>query len=172
MSAPALILELRNKGYALRADGGYLDVSPADITPELLHCLQTNKAAILAELQREDTAIRAWLARTGETDPATITEVMTACRTNQNARAYYLQRAAAEPTATEARQKVIAMLKAKPDLRYALATDDATADPVCLVLGIRSVAGELIICELRIPRDRYNPFQLIDLLEKYGSIPQ
>lgn len=80
-----------------------------------------------------------------------------------------------EPPATEARQKVIAMLKARPDLRYALATDDADADPVCLVLGIRNTSpdGEaLITCALYMGRDRYDPFLLLDLLNRNGDIIQ
>lgn len=54
MGAPDLIFELRRKGYSIRADGGYLDISPADnLPPELLNILRQSKAEILTELQRE-----------------------------------------------------------------------------------------------------------------------
>ncbi len=41
-----------------------------------------------------ETAIRAWLALIEETDPATIAEVLTACRRDPEARVYFLSRAA------------------------------------------------------------------------------
>lgn len=54
MGAPDLIFELRRKGYSIRADGGYLDISPADnLPPELVKTIRQSKAAILTELQRE-----------------------------------------------------------------------------------------------------------------------
>lgn len=68
---------------------------------------------------------------------------------------------------TEARrQRVLAMLAARPDIRYAVLTD-TQADPeaVLLTLAIRGRAT----CELRIPRDRYDPFLLLDLIERHGG---
>ena len=54
MLAPDLIFELRRKGYSIRADGGYLDISPADnLPPELVKTIRQSKAEILTELQRE-----------------------------------------------------------------------------------------------------------------------
>jgi hypothetical protein len=54
MGAPELILEIRNRGCSIVADGGYLDISPADnLSPELVLQLKQSKADILAELQRE-----------------------------------------------------------------------------------------------------------------------
>ncbi len=54
MGAPDLIFELRRKGYSVRADGNYLDISPAnDISPELVQQLKQSKPELLAELQRE-----------------------------------------------------------------------------------------------------------------------
>jgi len=57
MGAPDLIFELRRKGYSIRADGGYLDISPADnLPPELVQTIRQSKAEILTELQREARA--------------------------------------------------------------------------------------------------------------------
>jgi len=57
MGAPDLIFELRSKGYSIRADGGYLDISPADnLPPELVQTIRQSKAEILTELQREARA--------------------------------------------------------------------------------------------------------------------
>ena len=54
MGAPDLIFQLRSSGYSIRADGGYLDISPADnLPPELVKQLKQSKAEILTELQRE-----------------------------------------------------------------------------------------------------------------------
>lgn len=57
MGAPDLIFELRRKGYSIQADGGYLDISPADnLPPELVQTIRQSKAEILTELQREARA--------------------------------------------------------------------------------------------------------------------
>jgi len=53
MVAPDLIFELRSKGYSIQADGGYLDISPADLPPEVVQTIRQSKAEIMAELQRE-----------------------------------------------------------------------------------------------------------------------
>ena len=42
----------------------------------------------------EERAIRDWCASIGEDDPATISECLSRCRTDQNARSYFLRRAA------------------------------------------------------------------------------
>ena len=53
MGAPDLIFELRRKGDGMRADGGYLDISPADnLPPDLVQQLKQSKTEILTELQR------------------------------------------------------------------------------------------------------------------------
>jgi ribosomal protein L15E len=54
MGAPNLIIELRQKGYSIRADGGYLDISPSDLPPDLVQQLKQSKSEILAELQKEE----------------------------------------------------------------------------------------------------------------------
>lgn len=58
------------------------------------------------------------------------------------------------------------LLAANPSAQYALVTD-TQADPeaVLLTLAIRGRAT----CELRIPRDRYDPFLLLDLIERHGA---
>jgi hypothetical protein len=51
----------------------------------------------------EEAAIRAWLALIGETDPATVAEVIDRCQRDAGARDYFTGRAAAElPAAGEA----------------------------------------------------------------------
>jgi len=64
------------------------------------------------------------------------------------------------------RQRVIGMLAERPDTKYAVLTDDQ-ADPegVILVIAIRGV----VTCELRIPRQKYDPFLLLDLIRRHGG---
>ena len=62
------------------------------------------------------------------------------------------------------RQRVLEMLAdAPPEASYAYLTDDKS-DPehVILALAIRGVGT----CELSIPRDRYDPFLLMEMLDK------
>ena len=73
---------------------------------------------------------------------------------------------ASDPAAEARRQRVLAMLDAHPEARYALLTDtQAEPEAVLLTLAIRGRAT----CELRIPRDRYDPFLLLDLIERHGA---
>ena len=68
---------------------------------------------------------------------------------------------------SEARhQRVLKMLAQYPTARYALVTDEGV-DPeaVILTLAVRGQAS----CELRVPRDRFDPFLLLDLIERYGG---
>ncbi len=54
MGATDLIFKLRNEGYSIKADGSYLDISPADNLPsKLVRQLKHSKAEILTELQQE-----------------------------------------------------------------------------------------------------------------------
>jgi len=58
------------------------------------------------------------------------------------------------------------MLANNPTARYAvLAHDDHDSDAVLLTLAIR----DRVTCELRIPKNRYDPILLLDLIEQYGD---
>jgi hypothetical protein len=64
------------------------------------------------------------------------------------------------------RQRVLAMLAERPSIQYVVLTDtDADAEGVILVLAIRGVAT----CELRIPREKCDPFLLLELIERHGG---
>lgn len=80
-----------------------------------------------------------------------------------------LQEAANDPLpdpAMEARSlRVLAMLAERPGIKYAVVVDNPNADPVIVALGIRGQAT----CELRIPREKYDPFLLLDLIERHGA---
>ena len=70
------------------------------------------------------------------------------------------------------RSRVLAMLEALPGGRYALLTDDE-ADPeaVILAIAIRGLMpdGATVTCELRFPRAKWDPFLMLDLMERHGS---
>ena len=125
MGAPDLIFELRRKGYSIRADGGYLDISPADnLPPELVKTIRQSKAEILTELQRE-------------------------ARTEWR------------------RQKVIAMLEAAPDTQRAIYTDtDSDPHNVILTVAVRACQQT---CEMTIPKAKYDPWRLLELIERLGE---
>ncbi len=71
-----------------------------------------------------------------------------------------------DPAAEARRQRVLAMLAERPDIRYAVITD-TQADPeaVLLTLAIRGQAT----AEFRIPAEKYDPFLLLDLIDRHGG---
>jgi hypothetical protein len=81
--------------------------------------------------------------------------------------------ALADPAAEARRQRVRAMLAERPGIKYALIPEDQV-DPeaVILALAIRRAMqdGSTVTCELRIPREKYDPFLLLDLIERHGAI--
>lgn len=64
-----------------------------------LPTIREHKASIVKALLEASacsgdlTAIRAWLAHIGESDPATITDVLDKCRADPDARGYFIGRA-------------------------------------------------------------------------------
>ena len=66
------------------------------------------------------------------------------------------------------RQKVIAMLEAEPGTQRAICTDD-TNDPdnVILTIAVRSCQQTV---EMLIPRAKYDPWLLLELIERQGDI--
>jgi ABC-type amino acid transport substrate-binding protein len=71
-----------------------------------------------------------------------------------------------DPAAEVRRQRVLAMLADNLEAKYAVATYTAI-DPefVLLTLAIRDRA----VCELLIPRDRYDGTLLLDLIERHAG---
>ena len=81
-----------------------------------------------------------------------------------------LQEAANDPLPDPAmevrRRHVLAMLAERPDIRYAVLTD-TQSDPEAVILAL-AIRGRAT-CELRIPRGKYDPFLLLELIERHGS---
>jgi hypothetical protein len=68
------------------------------------------------------------------------------------------------------RAHVLAELQENPNICYAIDVIDPDADPVIIAIGIRGVAT----FEINVPQVRYDPFALLELLEKHPlwSAPQ
>lgn len=77
-----------------------------------------------------------------------------------------------DPVAEARRSRVLAMLADRQGVRYAV-LNDTEADPeaVILALAIRGAMpdGGTVTCELRIPREKYDPFLLFDLIARHGG---
>lgn len=79
--------------------------------------------------------------------------------------------AAGITSASGARHETVrTMLEYAPGRRYAVVTD-VEADPtaVILTLALRSTlpGGDVVTCDLRIPREKYDGFLLLHLIEKH-----
>ncbi len=125
MGAPDLIFELREAGYSIKADGRFLDISPADNLPaDIVQRLKQSKAEILAALKLEQQQ-------------------------------------------EERRQKALAMLEADPQLKRVVHADpDGDPDNVILTIGIRNVGT----CEMLVPRYKFDPWQLMELINRAGGV--
>lgn len=64
------------------------------------------------------------------------------------------------------RQKVLAMLAAHPEARYAVLTD-SNSDPTAVIVAL-AIRGRAT-CELQIPRNKYDGPPLLDLIERHGG---
>jgi TubC N-terminal docking domain len=128
MSAPDLLLALRDQGFKLWAEGGRVMVAPKErITDETRALIRAHKAELLTALSAD-----------------TLTH----------------------PAAEARRQRLLAMLGAQPDARYAVLTDtEAAPESIIVALAIRGRAT----CGFHIPRDKYDGTLLLDLIEKYGG---
>jgi len=64
------------------------------------------------------------------------------------------------------RQKVIAMLDAAPGTQRAIYVDDAS-DPLNIIVAV--AVRDLATCELLIPKAKYDPWRLLELIERLGQ---
>lgn len=66
------------------------------------------------------------------------------------------------------RQKVIAMLEAAPGTQRAIYVDDAS-DPHNVILAIAVRHPTPATCEMLIPKAKYDPWRLLELIERHGQ---
>lgn len=77
-----------------------------------------------------------------------------------------LQAANENPAMEDRRHRVRAMLDAQPGIRYAIEVADPDADPVVVTVGIRGAAT----FDMEIPRHSFDPFLLIELLDRHTTM--
>lgn len=65
------------------------------------------------------------------------------------------------------RQKVISMLKAAPDTQRAIYVD-TDSDPQNVILAVAVRACQQT-CEMLIPKAKYDPWKLLELIEQHGQ---
>lgn len=102
-----LLCQIRAAGLTVRlTEAGTVRVKGDQArVDQWLPTLRAHKAEVVAELVAEarplpgclpkddERTVRRWLAQIGEHDPQTIAEVLTACRRDIEARAFFLRRA-------------------------------------------------------------------------------
>ena len=65
------------------------------------------------------------------------------------------------------RQKIIAMLEAAPGTQRAIYTDiDSDPQNVILTVAVRACNQT---CEMLIPKEKYNPWKLLELIERHSQ---
>jgi hypothetical protein len=144
MGAPDVLARLSALGVRLSREGDSLLARPQSaLTDEARAMIRANKAALLEALAKPK-AVRL-KAGTGDASPG-----------------------------LEARRAaVLTMLADRQAVRYAVLADTETeAEAVLLAFAIRGAMadGGTVTCELRIPRDKYDPWLLLDLIERHGGI--
>ena len=70
-----------------------------------------------------------------------------------------------DPAAEGRRQRALAMLAGNPALRLAVVCD-GQGDPVPVAVAIRGKGT----CEVLIPAARFDPFALLELVERHATI--
>jgi hypothetical protein len=66
------------------------------------------------------------------------------------------------------RQKVIAMLVAAPETKRAVYVD-AESDPSNVILAVAVRHPTPATCEMLIPKSKYDPWRLLELIERHGQ---
>ena len=77
-----------------------------------------------------------------------------------------------DPRAEARRQRALAMLRAQPEARRVLLSDDADqAYPghVVLTVGLRTETGMLCTADLLVRRERYDGLAVLELFERHGG---
>jgi len=146
MGAPDVLARLSALGVLLTREGEAIRATPRSaLTDEARALIQAHKTEILAALpdQRQNVPPPASTIAPDERGAVTA-GVMT-------------------PEAEARRQRVLTMLAERPGTRYAVAVDNPDTDPVILALAIRDKGT----CELHIPREKFDPFLVLDLIERH-----
>ncbi len=183
MNAPEVLERITAAGIRLTANGGNIIASPrAAVTPEVVELIRAHKPELLAVIYQKQSPLmqadqKAELVRLvnlvadyHEFTPEQRAEAIERAAGDAQAALECFRELAAgipmpEPSC-DRRQRVLAMLTARPDIQYAIVTDSAPeTDSVVVALAIRDVGT----CELAIPRTKYDGVLLLDLIEKHSG---
>lgn len=145
MNAARILAQLNAAGVNVTRRGDNLLAEPkAAVTDSLLTLMRAHKGELLAALSDQAPNV-----------PHAAPTIAPAERGPRGAGVI--------PEAEARRRRVLDMLAERPGIRYAILTDTkADAEAVLLTLAIRGQAT----CEFHIPRDRYDPFLLFNLIER------
>lgn len=181
MTAADLLQRVRAAGVHLSIEAGRIVASPrAAITEELRTLIRANKAALLEALSATETPLAATSATPTTRRPGHVAHVADVALVQQGRHEAPSAAGGTLPGKDDApdnapgfearRQRVLAML-ADRQVRYALLVDgDAEPEAVILALAIRSGAGGgAVTCELRVPREKFDPYLLLDLVARHGA---
>ncbi|WP_297504145.1 hypothetical protein [Ferrovum sp.] len=183
MGAFDLIQELRGAGVIVRADGGELDVSPADLlTDENIKALKRHKLEILALLKvgagDTATASRWWrihypdrVVEVSFNPEATHAEVIlewypdavAAEPFTQNPKPESEFESAPSETGQEIVQKAVALASEVPDVPRGIFVDEYS-DLENVVLFVADLAIRQTF-QMLVPREKYDPLALLVLVE-------
>jgi len=176
MGATDLIFKLRSDGYSISADGGYLDISPADnLSPELLQQLKQGKPEILCALHQEEE-LKRLEARTPGTSEKDVSVNKIKNGESAHSEKFGISKVYAQSSQDEQlrelamkarRQKILTMLDENPGVPRAVHRDTQNdPDNVILTIAIRNLAT----FEMLIPKARYEPWQFMTMLDKAGGL--
>lgn len=123
-----------------------------------------NTEKILSITRKQETTIKTWLTEAGKPEEDHYL-VLNKCKRDPEALAYYL-RLAEESNRKKRRTKVLTILAENPNTQRAFIADtNAEPDNVILTIAIRDQYS----FELTIPKVKYDPFMLLELINK-GAI--
>ena len=147
MTPSAILEQLTARGIRLRRDGEYLVVVPkAALTDQLRALIKEHKPELLAALATDALPEPATEDMNGATCPAPVPLLN---------------------PASEARlKKVVERLTERPDLYRAVVADDSGLDGVIVTVAVRGVGAY----ELLIPREKWDPWLFLEIVERSGSI--
>ncbi len=139
MGAPDILAQLHAVGVNLSRRGDKLIATPkASVTPEIVDLLRANKSELLAAL----SPVTCNVASPDTDDPTP------------------------DPAAEGRRRRVLALLEAHPEAKYAAVSDmQAVPGFVLLTLAIRDVGT----VDLLIPAAKWDGVLFLDLLEKHSG---
>lgn len=160
MTAGEILDKVKAAGISLYVDAGRIVATPrAAMTDELRGLIRANKLTLVA-------ALNATTATQSVAVEGQVARVADVAQFPDDGRL-------GSPALESRRRRVTALLKVHPGARYAVVVDEEDpAYPGCVVLavGLRGDAGVIHTCDLIVPRERYDGFAIIDLIDRHSGV--